>query len=380
MIRVGAASFRWLAGAVALSLAGHALSILALPGVPAIHVSRTPPRVDEVELIFEPLPPEPALAAVALPPVTAPETSPSRPDVTRVPNEPAPAPLPTTPDPVTQPQAAEPRPTVVEPQPEDPRATAPAVEPGRIVRLDATAAARSVLDFGGPRQPRAAAAEPDVESVEARDARLTRQLDSTLLAAANARPEGFGRRELPQAQHRPNGTLAYALGQVTAIVNPDGTFTFDDTAGVHFDGVGGAQRDGIQASWGLEEWMMRRHGNDPHAATRRWFANQTQDMRDGMEQRYMESLATRHAARTRVRLDRVMADEALAIEERRRRIFATWDECAEGELVGDAVRAAVITYVRHNLARGSELAYPDSELDTLNRGRTGTAEFRPYAN
>ena len=61
-------------GAVALSLAGHALSILALPGVPAIHVSRTPPRVDEVELIFEPLPPEPALAAVALPPVTAPSS------------------------------------------------------------------------------------------------------------------------------------------------------------------------------------------------------------------------------------------------------------------------------------------------------------------
>lgn len=369
MIRSGAASIRWGAGAFALSLVGHVVSYVSLPGAHAVHVTDRSPRVDLVELLVLPPEPEPTPPP---PPRVAPPDRVDTPQ--RTVERPTPTPQ-TTPE---LPSVAQTVPTQVEPQ--NPETTPPDVR--HVPILDAAAAARTVMQFDGPRQPRPAATTPDVqETPEQMDRRLSHTLSADLNTQANARPEGFGPRVLPTPQRRPNGTLAYPLGQVTAIVNPDGSFTFDDTSGVHFDGMGNSERTGgMQASWGLEEWMMRRHGDDPHAATRRWFANQTQEMRDGMEERYMQTQATRAASRARVRLDRILADTEVAIEERRRRIFHAWDECAEGELAGDAVRAAVVAYVREHLAQGSENAYSESELDSLNRSRTGTAEFRPYAN
>lgn len=368
MARRATTGFRWSVGALALSLGGHALALVALPRGSLMSMRVADPRVEIIEILVEPPPvpeqPEPDQPEAVRTP------RPSRPDRPLV--EPTPEATPTPEQPAPTPTAtAEPTPTV---EPPPVQQTPPVVRPV----LDPRSAARSVLAVDGPRTPRPAALSVvSAETPEQRDRRLESELNGTLAAAANARPWGRGR-ELPQPVRRADGTLAYALGQVTAIVNPDGSFGFDDTGNVQFGGMGNAEREGMQVGWGLEEWMMRRHGDDPHAATRRWFANQTESMRDSLAQSYVERQAAAAARGMRGRMTRILADASLALEERHRRIFAIWDDCAEGEIVGDAVRAAVVTFVRENLALGSELAFTEVELDTLNRTRESVAEFRPY--
>jgi len=355
----------WSAGALIASIVGHLASLLIIPLGSASYRPRPEVPPAEIEFFVEPLPPEPVVAP--------PEPAAAIPERAEVPDR------------VQEPVAPETTPEIVpettaeaDPREQHPETTQTNDAP-RI--LDTRAVARTVLATEGPRMPRAAETSTfDVETPAQRDRRLAGALDTTLRSAATARPEGFGRRVLPEPVRRADGSLAYPLGQVTAIVNRDGTFTFDDTTGVDFEGMGGAQREGATARWGLEEWMMRRHGADPHAATRRWFAEQTEEMRDEMMQNHIAGQARSAARGIRGRLTRLLADEARPIADRRRAIFDQWDDCSEGELVGDAVRAAIIELVRERLPESSPDAYQDTELDELNRHRESTAEFRPYAH
>lgn len=374
-------------GAILASLLGHVLTLVVLPVVEAHYrpTAQVPPQ--ELELFVEipppQLPDQPATAPVATArPAPRPDRAetvaetPQPPD----PETPAPDATPDEPPPVTAPPPQTPTTVVVTDPRERPPETVPRTTTPPSV-LDTRAVARAVLPTDGPRMPRAAETSTmDVETPEQRDQRLAGNLDATLRTATTARPEGFGRRVLPEPVHRPDGSLAYALGQVTAIVNRDGTFTFDDTAGVDFEGMGNAERQGMTARWGLEEWMMRRHGADPHASTRRWFANQTESLREEMMTRHMETQARTAARGMRGRMGRLLADETRTMVERRRALFDQWDDCSEGELIGDAVRTAILEVVRDRLPEGSPDAYPTSELDELNRRRASTAEFRPYAH
>ena len=72
----------------------------------------------------------------------------------------------------------------------------------------------------------------------------------------------------------------------------------ESTAGMPLGwaGMGNAEREGMTARFGFEEWLMQRRGSDPHASERRWFAEQTESMREEMTQRYIEGRA-RSAAR-----------------------------------------------------------------------------------
>lgn len=360
----GSGAFTSQAGLLLVSAATHVLALYVLPSAPppqpmARVVASSLVLVEVEEPPPPPPPPRPA------PP--APERDPTRSDPVRPDRMPPPVPIPTTPDPAPPPTGER------DPPP------GPPVVPNPNPILDPLAAARTVLDVEGPRMPAVQVVEPGELDPEGRDRALSMALTESLGVEANARPEGFGRRSLPEPVRRADGTLAYTLStQLTAIVNPDGTFTFNDAGNVSFGGMGGATREGMQVGWGLEEWLMRRHGDDPFASDRRWFANQTEAMRERMAEAYLERQAASAARGVRGRATRILSDADAPLEDRRRRIFAIWDDCAEGERVGDAVRAAIVAFVRERMPVGSPEAYPDAELDALNRTRESTAEFRPY--
>ena len=60
--------------------------------------------------------------------------------------------------------------------------------------------------------------------------------------------------------------------------------------------------------------------------------------------------------------------------EKRRVIFALWDETEEGA----SLRGEIVRYVQTELPRGSGRDYPADEIARLNRERTSQAPFSPY--
>ena len=74
-------------------------------------------------------------------------------------------------------------------------------------------------------------------------------------------------------------------------------------------------------------------------------------------------------------LQAIWDDRARGAADRRKLLFALWDECADDEN-GAAARATIIEFVRARLPRGAADGYTEAELDELNRGRS-TDGFGP---
>ncbi len=82
-------------------------------------------------------------------------------------------------------------------------------------------------------------------------------------------------------------------------------------------------------------------------------------------------------------LERVWADDGMTVAERKRLLFARWDECAESGtdevlLYAMAARATIIAFIRNRLPSGSKVAYTQAELSALNARRESAVAFEPY--
>lgn len=68
--------------------------------------------------------------------------------------------------------------------------------------------------------------------------------------------------------------------------------------------------------------------------------------------------------------------------ERRRELFALWDECAEGDSAigeaGERARRQVVAWIRSHLPAGSTGAYSADEIEALDGHRSSTQHFAPY--
>jgi hypothetical protein len=138
----------------------------------------------------------------------------------------------------------------------------------------------------------------------------------------------------------------------------------------------------VSGSFDLTDLVMRLRGEEPYAALKRAFLRETDALR--------EEMARLDRPRT---IDSALAALPGALEalwrgpgsaaERRRLIFALWDDCAEdGNSVvargGREARAVILDFIRRSLPAGSADAYGADELAALNRERTSTDEFHPY--
>ncbi|MFW6087994.1 MAG: hypothetical protein ACODAG_12365, partial [Myxococcota bacterium] len=231
-------------------------------------------------------------------------------------------------------------------------------------RIDPARVARDAVGIGGP-----SSSLPDAPSNDA-EAR-GRALSESLREEANAKP--WITRRKPDLERGPDGTFRYDGHVFDAKIQPDGTVRFADGTEQKRELGKGSMASG---RFDLGNALMRRRGEDPHAAERAWFLRETKELRERLARKHREEEVGQGLTGLRRRLWRIW-DGSEPARERRRRLFGMWDECSEDE-VGGAARDAVVGFVRKHLPSGSPDAFSADELRRLNEQRQSRARFEPY--
>lgn len=210
-----------------------------------------------------------------------------------------------------------------------------------------------------------------------------------------------------------DGRLVYTdgAGRFTAIIDHDGTVYFGDRyrrphrrnrqrgrgLGRPAEGARGYNPFlGLRVG-GPNEWAIRATRRDPAASAKAQFLARTEGLR-----RRLATAATRATLQSRLH---ALPDELAAIwsaprwspAQRRKQLFARWDECAEADrettTLGDqadaidrlrldaatAARDRIERFVREHAPVGSAEAFTPDELRRLNRTRRSRRRFDPYA-
>lgn len=240
--------------------------------------------------------------------------------------------------------------------------------------VDPRAAASSwvVAGAGGPSQPSGPAglAATGGRPTLASEGEVEASLSGHLRGQAMARP--WTARTTPRLVPQPDGTLVYTGHAFTARIAPDGAVSFSDRDAVQADEM----LQGGPARFDLTDLAMRGAGQDPYAAEREWFMEQTETVRVRLE---TEARARERDAALRGVPGRLASiwNSALPASVRRRRIFRMWDECDE-EGDGLSVRRQVIEFIRSEVPASSPDAFTVSELRQWNNERESSMEFDPY--
>ncbi|UJR87325.1 MULTISPECIES: hypothetical protein [Sandaracinus] len=121
---------------------------------------------------------------------------------------------------------------------------------------------------------------------------------------------------------------------------------------------------------------MRAAGQDPNAAERLRFLDETEELRDRLTDAHAARERAAALPRLRARVRRIWAASRPAAD-RRRALFELWDDASEDD-VGRSAREAIERFVREEFPEGSADAYSDCEIEHLNASRESTGRFAPY--
>lgn len=226
-------------------------------------------------------------------------------------------------------------------------------------------------DGRGPTQPGA----PATLHPEGREHGPTAQeaiAQTEAFLGAQASQKAYLSHTRPHVVRRPDGTYHYAGHAFEATIQPDGSVSFSDHPDAQFDGFS------TSGSFDATDMFMHAAGQDPYAAEREWFMEETEEIRERLEDEARAGATVASLRRLRGRLRSIWQDETESPSHRRRAIFELWDGAAEDDADGTAARAAVIEFVRETLPAGSTNAYPTDELARLNASRESTLRFNPY--
>jgi hypothetical protein len=189
----------------------------------------------------------------------------------------------------------------------------------------------------------------------------------------------------PRMQADGDGGYKEDRARFVARIDRDGRIQFSDKGNVQVDGVGAGWAGlTLFGSFDLTDAVLRSLGDDPYAYEKMRIMERTREARAkmAMEER---SQNLREALRKMPRLlEKVWAHESWTAAQRRRLIFALWDEVEEDgddELrhAGAGVRAAILSFIRRVLPQGSPEAFTAEELEAMNRARRSRARFEPYS-
>jgi hypothetical protein len=324
-----------------------------------IEIEDVPPE-EHLEVVEEVTPPEPAPPDAITP--TPRDLTPPPPGAVIVPT-PGPE-VAVTPEPLIEPPTIEEHP-VEEPQHDTtPHDMHVMLDPRHV------SAGIAFQDGRGPSQPGAPAtlhpAGPD-HGPTAEEA--VRQTEQYLGAQASAK--AYLSHTRPHVVHRPDGTYHYAGHAFEAVIQPDGSVSFSDHPDAQFDGFS------TSGSFDMTDMFMHGAGQDPYAAEREWFMEETEEIRERLEDEARAGAVVTSLRRLRGRLRSIWQDETETPSHRRRMIFDLWDESSEDD-DGLAARQAVIDFVHETLPQGGPDAYPSDELARLNASRESTLRFNPY--
>ena len=341
---------------LALSGALHALLAVTVPGAPALATRPVPPSSAEVSL--ETLPPEPETTP---PPPVAPQVEDQPPPPTRhrpVPPAPAPPPPPTI------------APSPAPPAPSTPSTPSPARRSTTSsLSLDPHAVAMSGFS------PLPAPTVVDAAAVDRGSRQAAAALDEHL-SLANQVP-GERRRPPPHLQRRSDGGFVWRGPGINARIGPDGEVTFSDHPGFSFDGEnpGAPALPRLSFRFDITDRLERGHGNDPYYADRRWFMDETSELRQRLAAR-ADGVRDTHEDRSLLgHLRRIAQDESLDLRQRHRAVYRIWRDCSDDD-PGQRARALVLRFVHDELPEAGAEAFTRQELDALNAG--SGPRFAPY--
>jgi len=134
----------------------------------------------------------------------------------------------------------------------------------------------------------------------------------------------------------------------------------------------------------VTDWAMRSHGDDPYASAKLAQLDATRGERMQAGARYRERELGNAGSLMAHNLEQLWATVP-DLAERKRQLFALWDECSETGTEADIeagvrARARVIAFVRAHLPAGSAGAFTPAELAALNRDKQSHEQFAPYAD
>lgn len=202
------------------------------------------------------------------------------------------------------------------------------------------------------------------------EAEVEQSLSGGLRRQAMDRP--WTTRTHPELVQRPDGTLEYRGHAFTARIAQDGSVRFSDRGGIQADEM----LQGGPARFDLTDLAMQGRGQDPYAAERQWFMDETEEVRERLETAAREQERTQALQRAPGRIAQIWSGASPAFV-RRRRLFQEWDSCEE-EGDGVTVRRQIVQFIRENLPSGSADAFTTEELRRFNAERESHAEFDPY--
>ena len=180
-------------------------------------------------------------------------------------------------------------------------------------------------------------------------------------------------------------TIGFAIGtgNFTARVDPDGSIHFDDESGGFFAGVDPIVGLFALLSFDASDSAMRAAREDPYLAEKLRVMELTREERHEMRRLHDQVVMQRALDDLPRYLDAVWRQRRWSAPERRRVLFALWDEAAEdgNELLragGAEARRLIEEFIAYRIPPGSREGFRTHELVRLNRIRQSRQAFAPY--
>ncbi len=154
----------------------------------------------------------------------------------------------------------------------------------------------------------------------------------------------------------------------------------DHSGHVTFEDKSNWQQHGLTGTFDITDSLMRRHGDDPYAAQKRKFLEDTLEERYQIGKRAQRELLQQSGGLAYEALENVWA-KTTDVRARKQAVFELWDDCAESgnaDLVegGQAARAMIVGFIQVRFVGTN--AYTPDELAALNAHKTSAATFAPY--
>ncbi len=160
--------------------------------------------------------------------------------------------------------------------------------------------------------------------------------------------EGVGKkqyltvRDPPKLRRHKDGTHHYKGHAFKAVVEKDGSVTFDD-----------GYSQGLTVRFDIADAMMRRRGEDPYRVEKNWFLEGTEEFRQELFERWQAKQTLVAVRKLRVRLLRIYENDTLTGNEKAARIIALFNDTSDDE-AGASARSAIAEFVADRM--------PDVEL------------------
>ncbi|MGB3050514.1 MAG: hypothetical protein WBB42_05915 [Polyangiales bacterium] len=140
-------------------------------------------------------------------------------------------------------------------------------------------------------------------------------------------------REPPKLRRHQDGTHHYQGHAFKAVVEQDGSVTFDDGYG-----------QGLTVRFDLTDAIMRRRGEDPYRVEKNWFLEGTEEFRQELLERWRAKQTLLAIRKLRTRLLRISENEALTGDEKATRVIALFQDTSDDE-AGASARTAIAEFV-----------------------------------